>query len=145
MELTTQQEKVLSALRKAKKPLSAYAVLDALRTQGVRSPPIVYRALEKLQGAGLVHRVESLGAFVACRHTHGKGPDGIHAFAICSQCGAVEELCAPSLAKSLGRKSGGLLAEINHSMLEISGLCHGCVRGACAKKNTKKGSGACSQ
>ena len=62
--LTPNQSKVLAKLEAASGPLSAYALLDQLRDDGFRAPLQVYRALESLVGAGLVHRLESMNAFV---------------------------------------------------------------------------------
>ncbi len=39
---------VLKELKKNIKPLSAYDLLEKLRKTGIKSPPIVYRALENL-------------------------------------------------------------------------------------------------
>ena len=81
-DLTKNQSLVLDALSGAHGPLSAYTILDQLRDHGLRAPLQVYRALEKLLEYGLVHRLESLNAFVACRHPH-CGDDSTMAFAIC--------------------------------------------------------------
>ena len=67
-KLSRNQGKVLSALRKAKEPLSAYAILDRVRTSGISHPPTVYRALNELIQLGMVHRLQSRSAFVACDH-----------------------------------------------------------------------------
>jgi Fur family zinc uptake transcriptional regulator len=65
-------------------------LLDQLRDDGFRAPLQVYRALDTLMKGGLVHRLESLNAFVACAEPH----DHSHrmtAFAICDTCGQVME------------------------------------------------------
>ena len=59
---------VLKVLAKANAPLSAYSLLDKLREYGLKAPPQVYRALEKLIEIGKVHRIESMNAFIACGH-----------------------------------------------------------------------------
>jgi Fe2+ or Zn2+ uptake regulation protein len=53
--------------------MSAYDILDRLRGSGLRSPLQIYRALGPLTEQGLVHRLESLSAFVACAHPHDPG------------------------------------------------------------------------
>lgn len=55
------------------RPLSAYDLMEALWTRGVRAATTVYRSLHRLTGPGLVHRLESVNAYVACSH------DGDHA------------------------------------------------------------------
>ena len=66
--LTKNQSLVFDVLTRAEQPISAYTILDRLREHGFRAPLQVYRALDKLLEAGLVHRLESLNAFVACAH-----------------------------------------------------------------------------
>jgi Fur family zinc uptake transcriptional regulator len=63
-DLTKNQSLVMGALSQANGPLSAYTILDELREHGFRAPLQVYRALEKVVEFGLVHRLESLNAFV---------------------------------------------------------------------------------
>jgi len=67
-DLTRNQSLVFGALSRAEGPLSAYTILDQLRDDGFRAPLQVYRALDKLVETGMVHRLESLNAFVACSH-----------------------------------------------------------------------------
>ena len=99
-ELTRNQQLVLERLEKSSGPLSAYALLDELREQGFRAPLQVYRALDRLMKAGLVHRLESLNSFVACTdsHTHA---NGMTAFAICENCGTVAEFADPVVGERL--------------------------------------------
>jgi hypothetical protein len=65
-ELNKNEKKILSALGRSEKPLSAYDILDRARSDALKAPVQVYRALEKLSSRGLVHRIEALNAFVAC-------------------------------------------------------------------------------
>ena len=67
-ELTKKQTLVMDLLKTNKVPLSAYDILDKLHDFGFRAPLQVYRALDKLIELGLVHRLETLNAFVACQH-----------------------------------------------------------------------------
>lgn len=71
MPLTANQEAVYAALRRAQSPLSAYALLARLREQGFNAPTQVYRALDRLLEQGIVHRLESMNAYVSCRHSDG--------------------------------------------------------------------------
>ena len=50
----------------AKEPLTPYNILYDLRDHGFRGPTQVYRVLEKLLEIGMLHRIESMNAFVAC-------------------------------------------------------------------------------
>jgi len=52
----THADRVLSYLKEQHRPLSAYDILEGLRSDGVTASTTVYRALEKLLDAGQVHR-----------------------------------------------------------------------------------------
>jgi Fur family zinc uptake transcriptional regulator len=122
-KLSRNQSEILSCLRKAKEPMSAYAILDRVRTAGISHPPTVYRALNDLMRKGMVHRLESRSAFVACGHG---GCDGKLAFAICRQCGKVVEipLSDDHQASLLGLVPDEIAPE--RVTLEIAGLCEAC-------------------
>ena len=55
--------------------MSAYDLIQVLHSEGMSSPPTMYRALRQLVDAGVAHRIESLNAFVACRHEHHEGKE----------------------------------------------------------------------
>lgn len=123
--LTRNQSLVLDVLTGSDGPLSAYAILDALRNEGFRAPLQVYRALEKLVGEGRVHRLESLNAYVACRHSHVEAHETI-AFAICDRCGDVRELEDTAVADNLDRLAAGAHFALRTSVVELRGLCATC-------------------
>ena len=88
--LTPMRRRVLEILAASHKPLGAYEIMDQVARSGPRPAPItVYRALDFLRLNGLVHRIESRNAFVACGRNHGS--DALVAFLICERCGAVGE------------------------------------------------------
>ena len=123
--LTKNQALVFGALTRAQGPLSAYALLDQLREQGFRAPLQVYRALEKLQSAGLVHRLESLNAFVACAHPHDHD-HGLMAFAICEGCGQVAEFSDEMIEARLGDWASRTGFHASKTTIEIRGHCSSC-------------------
>ena len=126
VDLTRNQSLVMGALSKASGPLSAYTILDRLRDQGFRAPLQVYRALDKLVEYGLVHRLESLNAFVACSHAACEG-HGQTAFTICQNCGDVTEFSDDDLAGQLKALAAGSGFTVHHSTVELRGLCRDCV------------------
>ena len=127
--LPKNQEKVLDALRQAKGPMSAYAILDELRGEGFRAPPQVYRALEKLVEGGLVHRLESLNAFVACSHEDCHDT-GLVAFAICGQCGLVSEFSDEVVSQRLTHWIAEHQFSNTRTTIEIRGDCGACSASA---------------
>ncbi len=124
-ELTKNQSLVMSELSKADGPLGAYAILDQLRDRGFRAPPQVYRALDKLVEFGLVHRLESLNAFVACRHPECKSHETT-TFMICERCGQVSELADDKLAKRLTTLAHKAKFALTKTTIELRGTCLAC-------------------
>jgi Fur family zinc uptake transcriptional regulator len=123
--LTKNQNLVFEALSAADGPLSAYAILDRLRTHGLRAPLQVYRALDKLLDYGLVHRLESLNAFVACSHPHAD-ENGMTAFAICETCGEVVEFTDDEVRRRLDAWTGENGFAAAKTTIEIRGTCARC-------------------
>lgn len=126
MQLTSNQQRVLSTLQDAKRALSAYALLDRLRAVGFSAPTQVYRALERLTQHGLVHRLESVNAYVSCAHRPGC-MHGFTAFAICDSCGHVDEFLDNDLSDSLGRWAQENAFSLGNSAIEIRGRCGACA------------------
>lgn len=120
--LSLHQRSVLDALERASAPQSAYALLEAVADSGIRAPVQVYRALDKLVAAGLVHKVESLNAFIACAdHETGHWA----AFTICDNCGMVGEVPV----NDPNRLTAGLdfgKFDVQSAQLELRGLCGKC-------------------
>ena len=124
-DLTKNQSLVMGTLTRSDGPLSAYTILDQLRDDGFRAPLQVYRALDKLVEFGLVHRLESLNAFVACRHPGCDGEETI-AFMICEKCSQVSEISDTTLAKRLKNLATEAGFALKKSTVELRGICSGC-------------------
>ena len=129
--LPRNQTLVLGALRAAPgAALTAYELLARLAPAGMRGPQTVYRALESLQRAGLIHRIESINAFTACSHSHGQADevDTAHrpAFAVCRGCNAVKELDDPALLAVLGVVADRTGYAISRRVIELVGECPAC-------------------
>ena len=124
--MTRNQALVLGALEQAGGPLSAYAILDALRGEGLRAPLQVYRALDRLVAEGRVHRLESLNAFVACSHP-ACGHQPVIAFAICEDCNSVAEITDPALTRRIHGLAREARFALEKSTVELRGRCPGCA------------------
>ncbi|MBO6522029.1 MAG: transcriptional repressor [Rhodospirillales bacterium] len=131
-DLTKNQQAVLGCLEKATGAMTAYDILDGVRAQGIRAPVQVYRALERLMELSIVHRIESMNAFVACAHghegaDHDHGHSGTVAFAICDDCGHVSEIPVPKAAKTLGALAGDSGFVTERAVVELRGHCQACT------------------
>ena len=122
-KLSRNQSEILTCLRDAKEPMSAYAILDRVRGAGIAHPPTVYRALNELMQKGMVHRLQSRSAFIACGHG---ACDGKFAFATCRRCERVVEIALSDddQAALLGLAPEEISPE--QVTLEIAGLCQDC-------------------
>ena len=67
VQLTTIRRQVLELIWGNHKAVKAYDLLDQMKPlQQSAKPATVYRALDFLLEQGLIHRVESLNAFIGC-------------------------------------------------------------------------------
>jgi Fur family zinc uptake transcriptional regulator len=124
-KFTPIRRQVLQALLSTHRPLGAYEVIEELARSMPRPAPItVYRALEFLMENGLVHRIESRNAYLACAHDHDAA--SLVAFLICDGCGAVGEIPAVPMAQGLNAaaRAAGFAPKL--SVVEITGTCAHC-------------------
>lgn len=123
--LTKQRRAVLRLLCESDRPLSAYELLDRLRTVVKNpAPPTVYRALDFLLEQGLVHKLESLHAYVGCAH-----PEHPHAsqFLICADCGEVAELADTGIVQTLQAAGRAVGFRTKRPVVELLGTCAQCA------------------
>ncbi len=126
-KFTPIRRQVLEALLASHRPLGAYEVIDELAKSMPRPAPItVYRALDFLMANGLVHRIESRNAYLACAHDHDTA--AAVAFLICERCGLVGEIPATPVAQDLtaAARASGFLPKL--SVVEITGTCSHCQK-----------------
>src|SRR5271157_2027273 len=98
---TALREQVFQHVTASHRPVSAYDLIESLAKDGKRLAPVsVYRILDVLQVAGLVHRLESRNAFFACMTEHTAGPQTITL--VCEGCERVIESDAPDAFRAIG-------------------------------------------
>ena len=111
--LTPLRRRVLELVWSSHEPIKAYDILDAMRNEKRgAAPPTVYRALDFLQQQGLVHKIESLNAYIGC------GAPGHE--------GEVAELDDHEIIDLIAAKSRDLGFKISSPTIEIAGLCGRC-------------------
>ena len=125
-KLTTGRRRVLELLLRAGRPAKAYDLIAQFGEDGrPAKPPTVYRALDFLERQGLAHRIESLNAYVACRHG-----DKAHvaAFLICDCCHTSREVetGGPPELIAAGDRLGFSIKGVT---IEGHGLCAECAAG----------------
>ena len=91
---------------------------------GLKAPLTIYRALDKLMDQGLVHRIESLNAFVHCDH----GPhDHATGFLICSDCGRTLEVHLDDCEDHLAGRAREQGFAVDAVKVEMTGRCPDCA------------------
>lgn len=124
LRFTSIRCRVLELVWGSHKPIGAYDILEVLGKESESAaPPTVYRALDFLIEAGLVHRLDSLNAYIGC-----PDPAQRHAgqFLICLQCRTVTELCDHEIEARVADKARDHGFAASRQMLEIEGLCNNC-------------------
>ena len=118
------RRQVLEALLASHKPLGAYEIIERLADKSRPAPITIYRALDFLRENGLVHRIESRNAFMACVHNH--ADDDLVVFLICERCGSVGEIPAAPVAQGLNAAARATGFAPKMSVVEITGVCAHC-------------------
>lgn len=124
-KLTKNQKLVYDVLSHAAQPKTAYNLLDDLREEGIKAPLQIYRALDKLIEMGIVHRLDSLNAFVACIHEEHHHGD-LSAFSICRECGEVKEFSSREIEDLLDQAARVNGFHVEQKTVELRGLCRNC-------------------
>ena len=131
LRFTPLRRRVFELIWQRHVPAKAYDILDALQAQRQQQaakasikPATVYRALNFLLELGLIHKLNSLNAYVGCAQPHSKHSSCY--FLICDDCEVIEECCDPEVSDVIE-----LIANDNHFhlgqvTLEIRGQCQSC-------------------
>jgi Fur family transcriptional regulator, zinc uptake regulator len=124
LQLTAIRRRVFELIWERHAPIGAYDILGALKKgEGALAPPTVYRALDFLLDAGLIHRIDTLNAYIGC-----ESPEEEHAgqLLVCRSCNRVTELDDPSISRLLAQKAAAAGFTSDQQSVEIKGLCGDC-------------------
>lgn len=123
--LSKNQQIVLETIKNSNEPLKAYSILFDVKKKGIKAPPQVYRALDKLIEIGKIHKIESKNAFVACKNTN-CDVTKTTAFSICEKCENIEEIKDIKISKYLKSFKDNSGMSYTRYNLELFGLCKKC-------------------
>lgn len=121
--LTPLRSTVLNVIAESQGPIKAYALLAAVRKRRPTQAMTIYRALAYLVRAGLIHRIDSMAAFMACRQP---GHTSVAIFLVCEWCGGVEEHFgrgSEKISEDAEREAGFRMRDLK---VEGRGLCARC-------------------
>ncbi len=123
--LTPLRRRVLELVWASHSPVGAYDLMERLgrERRGRVAPPTVYRALDFLCRRRLVHRIDSLNAFVGCAH-----PGRAHAayFMICRRCRTAAEIVDAELRTAVAQSAGRAGFRVEGETVELHGVCPHC-------------------
>ena len=115
---------VLNIIKKSSRPLTAYSILELLKSKKTVQPMTVYRALNDLMKKSIIHKSNQNKTFLLCNHLHNKEHNP--AIAICKKCGDTEELKS-DLFNSLLKKISIKKYSFSNYEIEVSTICRGCA------------------
>ena len=123
--LTTARINTYAELMSQQRPVSAYELMALLEARQKRklAPLTVYRQLDFLVRVGLVHKLASAQAYMACDH-----PDHPHdsLYLVCSSCGKADELESEHLVQLLGKAAKSRGFKPAKPIVEVPGICQSC-------------------
>lgn len=121
---TLLREKVYALLLANDGAVGAYELLDTLKlTESNAKPATIYRTLDFLMEFGLIHKLESTNAFVACHHFDCHHPVQ---FLICDTCGEVQEIQSIGLKDTLNKQAETVGFNVIKQTIEAHGTCAAC-------------------
>jgi len=124
IRFTDSRRHVLEIIAGSKKPLGAYDILEALgQYMDDPKPPTAYRAIEFLMEQELIHRIESLNAYVMCDTDHRHNGSQ---FMVCDGCGAVVEAHLCQIPQDLAMRAKEAGFNLTRWDAELHGTCRSC-------------------
>jgi len=124
--MTAPRRRVLELLLAAGEPVKAYDLIARYGADGqAAKPPTVYRALEFLERRGVVHRIASISAYVACASAADDARAHAAAFLICDCCGATEEVAVAG-GEAFAEAAASAGYAIERTTIEGHGRCPAC-------------------
>lgn len=127
IKITPLRRDILSILSTAKNPLSAYDVLEKLKKiRKGAEPPTVYRVLDFLEEAKMVHRIQSQKTYVCCSQRAYPGIQHETVLLFCRKCKKSFEYEGKEISRSIKQFAAQNKFIIDDTLIEIKGTCHRC-------------------
>ncbi len=118
------RREVLELIWESHKAVKAYDLLDRIKPRaGTAKPATVYRALDFLLEQGLIHKVESLNAFIGCSFS---GHQHEQLLLTCVRCHEVEERPGEHVMDAIAKELEQAVFTMLHKAVEIHGVCARC-------------------
>jgi len=119
----TNNDITLSIIKKSKKNLTAYEILEKFQKIKKVQPMTVYRSLKILINNDIIHKLNLNKSYILCNHSHDKNQNTF--IATCKKCGISEELLT-NLFSSVLKKTKSKKFDWSFFDLEIFSNCKSC-------------------
>ncbi len=126
LRLTPLRKRIFKLVWSNHKAVGAYDLLETLHLDDPKAKPVtVYRALDFLLKAGLVHKIESLNAFIGCLK-----PETAHhsILLICNHCHQTDEVEAPQIYERIFQLAVQNAFTPQNIIFELQGSCRNCQK-----------------
>ena len=124
LRFTDLRREVLRLIWLSHIPAKAYDILENLKgKEWSAKPPTVYRALDFLLETGLVHKLDSINAYIG--RSHPRDHNGCY-FLICTDCNEAKECCSPELSDAIELAWNKNSFKPKKITLEVFGQCSAC-------------------
>jgi Fur family zinc uptake transcriptional regulator len=126
LRLTELRLRVFTQIAASHHAIGAYDIIDRLAETGPRLAPVsVYRAIEALMAAGIVHRLESRNAYFACHANH--PGERQHVILSCGRCGTIAEIDDAGVFTALDAMASAQGFVPDARIVEVAGSCAHCL------------------
>ena len=126
LRFTSLRKEVLEIIWSSHVPAKAYDILNKLKNYDEPAkPPTVYRTLDFLIENGLVHKLNTINAYIGCSHPlkHNECY-----FLICQKCQEVVECCNSNLSKAISQTANKNKFDTKNITIEFTGQCEECAK-----------------
>lgn len=124
IRLTPIRQRIFELIWSNHKAVGAYNLLATLQQEDPKAKPVtIYRALDFLLEAGLIHKVASLNAFIGCSQ-----PEIAHnsVMLICDLCHDAKEVEAQEVYEAIFEIGKNNAFHPQQLTLELHGICDDC-------------------
>ncbi len=124
LRLTPIRKRIFELIWSNHKAVGAYDLLESLHLEDPKAKPVtIYRALDFLLAAGLIHKIKSLNAFIGCLR-----PEISHnaMLLICNVCQQTDEVEAQNIYQNICQIAENNAFLPQNISLELHGVCNSC-------------------
>lgn len=125
LRLTDLRLRVFTQIAASHHAIGAYDIIEQVGKTGTRLAPVsVYRAIEALIEAGVVHRLESKNAYFACHASHAS--ERQHVVLSCGTCGTIAEVDGAAVFDAIEKSAKAHQFQPHARIVEVTGRCGHC-------------------